>query len=334
MGQLVRVTFHVHLRWRDRRLNFRNLQDNPSLNVIAVLVGRSRTPFGPFHGSVWHPKVQVQDNERLAGEVVPHVQLFVRKMSPGQDVITDYVYKGAENDLEYSMEFESNVHCELSLAMYPFDSQRCSITVTVTNVINQAVQYPTLPLHPVHPALPPHPEFIITALTLRLENQSTTGCLTFTLHRRPAHHLFSTFLPTILLHLIGYSSFFLPLDNFQDRSVMSLTTLLALVALYSESLGALPSTSYLKHLDIWFVFSIAFLTATVITHLGINDHNSPVTFLRKESSCPSLALWQRLRFEFQSRSTDWKLMLGAKVGLGVTYVLFQCIYWGRVFSSW
>ena len=60
MGQLVRVTFHVHLRWRDRRLTFFNLQDNPSLNFIPVKIARTRTPFGPFEGPVWHPKLQVR----------------------------------------------------------------------------------------------------------------------------------------------------------------------------------------------------------------------------------------------------------------------------------
>lgn len=63
MGQLVHVTFHVHLRWRDRRLTFHNLQDNPSFNVIYMTHSRSRTPFGSFHSPVWHPKVQVRWRE-------------------------------------------------------------------------------------------------------------------------------------------------------------------------------------------------------------------------------------------------------------------------------
>ncbi|XP_063846965.1 uncharacterized protein LOC135092408 [Scylla paramamosain] len=63
MGQLVHVTFHVNLRWRDRRLTFYNLQDNPSLNVISVTHSRFRTPFGPFHGPVWHPQVQFKESK-------------------------------------------------------------------------------------------------------------------------------------------------------------------------------------------------------------------------------------------------------------------------------
>lgn len=80
--------------------------------------------------------------------------------------LADYEYSGADNDLEYSLEFETNVHCELNLEMYPFDSQLCSITTVVTNVLSQAVWYPS-PADHAHPALPPHAEFIITSPTLR-----------------------------------------------------------------------------------------------------------------------------------------------------------------------
>ena len=75
-------------------------------------------------------------------------------------------YTGAGNDLEYSLEFESNVHCELNLEMYPFDSQLCSIKASLTNVLSQAVVYPSA-AGLAHPALPPHAEFIITSPTLR-----------------------------------------------------------------------------------------------------------------------------------------------------------------------
>ncbi|KAG0730363.1 Gamma-aminobutyric acid receptor subunit beta-like [Chionoecetes opilio] len=296
--------------------------------------------------SAFRSSPQVQDQERLAGEVPPRIRLFVRKMSPGLDVLTgsgghmivsgsvaDYKYSGAENELEYSLEFESNVHCDLNLELYPFDSQRCAITITVTNVIDKAVRYPSPPLHLAHPHVPSHPEFTVTSLTLSLQNKSTTALLRFCLHRRPVHHLFSTFFPTVLLHAIGYASFFLPLDNFQDRSVMSLTTLLALVALYSESLAALPSTSYLKHVDIWFVFSIAFLTTIVIAHLLINGHNTPLIPLPKNPYFPPPGLWQRLVGKFSNRSTDWKRMAGAKVLLGLTYMIFQAIFWIHVLVS-
>lgn len=146
--------------------------------------------------------LQVRDEERLAGAVEPRARLVVRKRTSGRDIFTgkgryhvllscvllrfairtfmtvtdgvvvdawyiaDLEYSGAGNDLEYSLEFESNVHCELNLEMYPFDSQLCSITASITNVLSQVVRYPS-PAAQTHPTLPPHAEFIITPPTLR-----------------------------------------------------------------------------------------------------------------------------------------------------------------------
>lgn len=117
---------------------------------------------------------------------------------------------------------------------------------------------------------------------------------------------------------------------------MSLTSLLALIALYSESLAALPSTSYLKHVDIWFIFSIAFLAAIVVVHVAVEDprnHETPLIFLPKDPLLPSPSPWQKLREGLRNRSTNWKIMAGAKMGMGVIYVVFQCVYWGRVLRS-
>lgn len=49
---------------------------------------------------------------------------------------------------------------------------------------------------------------------------------------------------------------------------MSLTTLLVLIALYSDASAALPKTSYIKLIDIWFVFGISFLSLIISVHLA------------------------------------------------------------------
>lgn len=49
---------------------------------------------------------------------------------------------------------------------------------------------------------------------------------------------------------------------------MSLTTLLVFISLYTETSGSLPSTAYLKLIDVWFVFSITYLTLIICVHLA------------------------------------------------------------------
>lgn len=59
---------------------------------------------------------------------------------------------------------------------------------------------------------------------------------------------------------------------------MSLTTLLVFISLYTDVSSSLPNTSYLKLIDVWFVYNILFLSLIIATHLlacgsiqGINE---------------------------------------------------------------
>lgn len=62
MGQLVHVTFKVNLRWRDRRLVYNNLRDNPSLNVVPTTHSYSLSALESSQETVWHPQVQVRQS--------------------------------------------------------------------------------------------------------------------------------------------------------------------------------------------------------------------------------------------------------------------------------
>ncbi|KAK3883892.1 hypothetical protein Pcinc_011795 [Petrolisthes cinctipes] len=65
----------------------------------------------------------------------------------------------------------------------------------------------------------------------------------------------------------GYGTLFLPVESFPERGGMSLTTLLVLISLYTETASTLPKTPYLKLIDIWFVFNIVYLSLIITTHL-------------------------------------------------------------------
>ncbi|KAK3894787.1 hypothetical protein Pcinc_001509 [Petrolisthes cinctipes] len=91
--------------------------------------------------------------------------------------------------------------------------------------------------------------------------------LTLGLERRSEYHVWATYLPTALLLDIGYGTLFLPVESFPERGGMSLTTLLVLISLYTETASTLPKTPYLKLINIWFVFNIVYLSLIITTHL-------------------------------------------------------------------
>ena len=64
---------------------------------------------------------------------------------------------------------------------------------------------------------------------------------------------------TILIHFTSQ----------QVRLTISLTTLLVLYTLFSQTSSALPKTSYIKMVDIWFFFCISTLFFIIILHVII-----------------------------------------------------------------
>ena len=62
--------------------------------------------------------------------------LLVRKSSnPSlnslEDIHEDYLYKGSENPLVMSRFYTVTLHCAFNLTHYPFDRQKCPLTLSV-----------------------------------------------------------------------------------------------------------------------------------------------------------------------------------------------------------
>ncbi|KAK3889021.1 hypothetical protein Pcinc_006897 [Petrolisthes cinctipes] len=304
MNMIVKLSFTVKLRWRDYRLTFTNLHDNPQFN------GLSLTPESDV--SVWLPVIRLLNESRLAGTVPPLTKLQALKSTTGIDIGTGEEFRllifdinapltfkpvtifsrcsdkpdiiilhalnrlpvpRTETTLEYVLSYESNLLCFFYLDYYPFDSQTCSINLSVTNAPNELITYHYLESATTNQLsqLNSLAEFYVDGLQLSLKNGSRNIWAAFHLFRRPAYHLFSTYLPTVLLHSIGFFTLSIPPQNFQDRGTMSLTTMLVLVSLYTELQSGLPKTAYLKLIDFWFICSICFLTSIIMVHLATSN---------------------------------------------------------------
>ena len=82
--------------------------------------------------------------------------------------------------------------------------------------------------------------------------------------------MLNTFLPTCLLYALAFFTLFIDLENFSDRFIGTVTTLLVLVALLSSLNEDLPKTSYFKFIDLWFVWFISAILFTTLFHILIS----------------------------------------------------------------
>ena len=101
--------------------------------------------------------------------------------------------------------------------------------------------------------------------------------------RRLTNELLTTYLPTILLLGITYCTTFFKPFFFEAALTVNLTVMLVMTTLFISVMGKLPSTSYVRMVDIWLIFGqlIPFIEVIILTvkeiyrdPSAINHHGS------------------------------------------------------------
>lgn len=151
--------------------------------------------------------------------------------------------------------------CQLKLSSYPFGRYTCNTTVTVLD--DHCIwegSFQTL-----------NYKYDRDLLDYHLDNQTLLPVrdkltLTLYLSAQAEYHLLGSFSPSGLMFLICYSTLYYPTENFNERLMASLTSLLVLVALFSQATASNVKTPYYKLLDVWYVVLIILCFLVVIAN--------------------------------------------------------------------
>ena len=119
-----RAEFTVILSWRDARLEFINLEDQPSKNTI-----------GPAEMEIWIPNFYL-DTTRDKVENTLDIKFVLRVVRSGVGVVSSsqetenkLLFPGRENSVQYERFYSEEFHCDFFLHWYPFDHQSCYIDI-------------------------------------------------------------------------------------------------------------------------------------------------------------------------------------------------------------
>ena len=115
-------------------------------------------------------------------------------------------------------------------------------------------------------------QFSIGAIqsTVNNTNLYTEFSFTISMSRISTNQLLTTFFPTFLLWLFGYSTLFIDVEQPGDRYVGSGTALLVIATLLNSINSILHKTSYLKLIDLWFVWHILNISAIITFHIVLD----------------------------------------------------------------
>ncbi|XP_030755339.1 glutamate-gated chloride channel-like [Sitophilus oryzae] len=248
----------VQVSFQDDRLKFADLSPNRG-NILGQETLRSK---------VWVPHIVVK-NERNSGLMgLDQKDVFV-KINPSGRVL-------------YSFRMTTTFYCAMNLRKFPFDNQLCEIIWTSwayndTNLHLQWVKY-----EPFTIAKNLHlTEFSLDDMWVEDATTQDTGTdkwddgysslvFKFKLKREVGYYILDYFLPSILLVMISWFSFWIQTDSSPARTTLGTTTMLSFITLNGNVMKNLPKVNYVTASEVWFFGGATFIFLSLAEFAFVN----------------------------------------------------------------
>ena len=163
--------------------------------------------------------------------------------------------------------------CDFDLLTYPFDTQICSILLESDGVANDSLLLKASKgavMYMDKRALIEYTVVMEEMFICTISNVNISYAqVDIMFERKFEYHLSNTFLQTLLLLVISFMTFFFEVDNFTDKIMVVLTTMLVIATLQSSAQESLPKTAYFKLIDFWFLFSLNIFILTFMYHVFV-----------------------------------------------------------------
>ena len=224
------------------------------------------------------------------------------------------MFDGAVTPIIYELTVKADIVCNFNLKNYPFDIQYCSFTFILDEISSEYVKL--YPKEIAYKGKTKLSEYEISNLindSVKIEGYSGLT-VTVEFKNMYTYYITSTYIPTILLVVISYLTFWFEIDDFNDRIMVSLTSLLVLASLFSQISSGLPHTSYLKLIDIWFLGCIVSDFIIILSLVIVNRKIGMVNPLKHKTST------------FLSNFDASKMNYASKISIICIFILFFIIY--------
>ena len=266
VNMIVGLTIKIRMKWYDERLTFRNPSMNQD-NILSAETGRQ----------LWLPLDNLIHENAIIGEVKYDNQKEIM-LHPGMPEgvnfalpIENRIFNGSNSLLEVSQRMKIRYNCIFNVKNFPFDRTECYFPMGIN-------LHKSTALHVVEDGTIMYNgpsivgQFLIASILSNINNTNRQAQFIFVIpmSRMFTNQLLITFIPTFLLWLFGYATLFIDIEHSSDRFMGAGTALLVIATLLNVINGDLPKTSYLKFIDVWFVWHILIVFAIIVYHIVLD----------------------------------------------------------------
>ncbi|NP_001161371.1 glycine receptor subunit alpha-2 precursor [Danio rerio] len=247
-----RVNIFLRQKWNDPRLAYSEYPDS-SLDLDPSMLD-----------SIWKPDLFFA-NEKGANF---------------HDVTTDNkllrIFK--DGTVLYSIRLTLILSCPMDLKNFPMDVQTCTMQLESFGYTMNDLIFEWLDKGPVQVADGlTLPQFLIRdekdlGYCTKHYNTGKFTCIEvkFHLERQMGYYLIQMYIPSLLIVILSWVSFWINMDAAPARVALGITTVLTMTTQSSGSRASLPKVSYVKAIDIWMAVCLLFVFAALLEYAGVN----------------------------------------------------------------
>ncbi|KAJ8246817.1 hypothetical protein GJAV_G00255720 [Gymnothorax javanicus] len=247
-----RVNIFLRQKWNDPRLAYSEYPDD-SLDLDPSMLD-----------SIWKPDLFFA-NEKGANF---------------HDVTTDNkllrIFK--DGNVLYSIRLTLILSCPMDLKNFPMDVQTCTMQLESFGYTMNDLIFEWLDQGPVQVAEGlTLPQFIMRdekdlGYCTKYYNTGKFTCIEvkFHLERQMGYYLIQMYIPSLLIVILSWVSFWINMDAAPARVALGITTVLTMTTQSSGSRASLPKVSYVKAIDIWMAVCLLFVFAALLEYAGVN----------------------------------------------------------------
>ena len=168
--------------------------------------------------------------------------------------------------------FKVVYRCDFKTTKFPFDQHQCQFPIRMQVWNNNSFAFVKAKNAVEYDGQSTWNQFQIYGERSKVVNsiKGTDFIFSLTISRLYMNQMLNTFIPTLLLWSLAYFTLFIDIENFSDRFIGTVTTLLVLVSLINSLNEDLPKTSYFKFIDLWFLWFISTILFTTLFHILIS----------------------------------------------------------------
>ncbi|KAL5274726.1 ort family protein [Megaselia abdita] len=188
-----------------------------------------------------------------------------------------YMWLYKDKTILYMVKLTLKLSCIMNFAIYPHDTQECKLQMESLSHTTDDMVFqwdPETPLVVEENIELPQVALIKnkTADCTQVYSTGNFTCLevVFTLKRRLVYYIFNTYIPTCMIVIMSWVSFWIKPEAAPARVTLGVTSLLTLSTQHAKSQSGLPPVSYLKAVDAFMSVCTVFVFMALMEYCLIN----------------------------------------------------------------